>query len=163
MLMKSTCLQKSQRTWRNNTIKKGAQKTYKITHTYYSFYTRFSSRIWALRSRTKLILKRQYNCDHALNERRLTSWWHFHRKYRADTARKKRRTRHILVHIITPARQASFTPEILLRITTIYSFTRTRIIDKSSTIEGVNVRKAQSPKLINFFLINSCLQAGQFQ
>ena len=37
----STCLQKSQRTWRNNTIKKGAQKTYKSAHQYYSFYTRF--------------------------------------------------------------------------------------------------------------------------
>ena len=48
-------------------------------------------------------------------------------------------------------------------ITKVHSFTHTQIIDKSSTIQGVNVTKAPSPKLMNFLLINSCLQARQFQ
>ena len=124
-----------------NTIRKHAQKSYKSTHQYYSFYTRFPWWMWAFGSREKLILKRQSTCSHALNERRLTSWWGFCRKYRADTGRKKTRTRHVFVHKIIRAGEASLICKSSSPITTLHSFTRTWIFDRSSTIEGVNVIK----------------------
>ena len=92
----STCLQKSQRTWRNNTIKKRAQKIHKSTNQYYSCYTRFFLVLVGFRKSGKANLKKTINLLSCIKWQKTYQLMTFPPKMESRHRQKKRENQTLL-------------------------------------------------------------------
>ena len=92
-----------------------------------------------------------------------TIWWHFPQKIESSHRKKENKNKtHVTSQNHLSGRDLPCMWNLTLQ-TIVHSFTRTQIIDRRSTIEGVHVPKIPTPNSFPFVLMKICLQARQFQ
>ena len=135
-----------------------AQKIYETTHQYHSFYTRLSLVHMGLRKLGKADVKKTTTLLSCIKSKKTYHLMTFPPKIESTHRQKENKHQTLLnskkPHLYVRSSFAS---------TIVHSFTCTRTIDTSSTIENVHMPKIPSPKLINFLLTKICPQPRQLQ
>ena len=144
--------------------KKLAQKFYKSTDQYYGFYTHFLLLHVGFQKSGKDDLKKTINLLSCIKSKKTYRLMTFPPKMASRHRQKEKENQTLLSSQKSHQHEKPHSHVKSSSATTIvHSFTGTPIIDKSSNIKVVNVKKALSPKLINILLMNSCPHARQSQ